>query len=361
MGLPNSDASLVQSTLTHHHSALLDDGVLFPADEELLFRACLDVRGDHQEWGHRRADVAGAWDRLCLLARGHHGTTIISHELLAAAPKRKVASALSMLAGLEVHLVVTARDLVRQMVVQWRESVADGGSTDLEEFHDQIFSPAPTPEQQRFWTSQDLPEVLARWGADLPPENIHVVCCPPSNEPAGHLWARLAEVIELDPTVFPVPDHAPPAPSMGGAQIDLLRRVNAGLTARGVDARGIAKQFFSPALPAQHPSSPPELPVGLLDDAVTVAKRWVGELHTAGYHTHGDPSDLAPALVSGAQQGPEGVDRAAEVDIAVTVLVELLLEVDRLRSHSTGLESENKKLKKKRKKLKLRLAEAVKG
>lgn len=103
------------------------------------------------------------------------------------------------------------------------------------------------------------------------------------------------------------------------------------------------------------------LPGGLPDDAATVAKRWTEDLLAAGYDIHGDLDDLIPTSISSASPYAGEVAEAEQLDTAITVLVELLLEVNRLRSHAMELKSENKKLTKKRKKLKLRLAEAVTG
>ena len=66
-------------------------------------------------------DVAGSWAALCGRAREHPGTTVISHEVLAGATTDQVRAAIAPLAGLEVHVVVTARDLGRQAPAHWQE------------------------------------------------------------------------------------------------------------------------------------------------------------------------------------------------------------------------------------------------
>jgi len=362
VGVPNSGASVVQAGLSHHRAALLDAGFLYP-DRNLAFDAALDLRGNHKEWGRKRGEVEGAWDRLCLEARHHRGTTIISNELLAAVPRRKVASALSMLGGLDVHLVVTVRDLAVHLATGWQDSVMAGGYADIEKFCEQVLSPHRAHEPaQRFWASQDIPQVLARWGSELPRENVHVVCCPPSTDSPDKLWARFAEVVALDPNVFPLPHQAPAVPSWGVTHVDLLRRVNAALADSGFEeprGGGIATHYFSQALGALHPSAPPALPGTLLDDVVTVAKPWLQKIEVARYRVWGDTGDLLPAPASVAQWDSEEADQPPEVDSAVAVIAELLLEVDRLRSSTASLKSDKKVLKKKRKRLKLRLAEAL--
>ena len=45
----------------------------------------------------RRSEVDGSWDALCRKARAHDGTTVISHELFAAASAHQVTAALTEL------------------------------------------------------------------------------------------------------------------------------------------------------------------------------------------------------------------------------------------------------------------------
>jgi len=94
VGVPKSGTSFPQSTLAEHASALLERGVLYPlSNDDVMFRAALDVRGSHKSWGRQRTEVEGAWDDLCARARRHAGTTVISHELLGGAGPGQIASA----------------------------------------------------------------------------------------------------------------------------------------------------------------------------------------------------------------------------------------------------------------------------
>ena len=52
-----------------------------------------------------------------------NGTVIISHEILAAARPNQVKRAMAGLAGAEVHLVYSARDLARQIPAEWQEGI----------------------------------------------------------------------------------------------------------------------------------------------------------------------------------------------------------------------------------------------
>lgn len=362
VGVPKSGTTFLQAALTQNRKALGEAGFLYPAGgEEQMFRAALDVRGNHKAWGRKRSDVEGTWDRLCRKARRHEGTTVISHELLAAASARQIASAQSMLAGLDVHVVVTARDLGRQITAEWQEGVKHGRTADFQTFRTQILSDNREHKHaQRFWAAQDIPDVLSRWASRLPAENVHVVCCPPPSADPGQLWRRFADGIGFDPDAFDPSGPRSANSSLGVVQIDLLRQVNAALDGRLVQPHygRVVKQYFTKHLLAQHRSSRPELPVEMYDDLVAVGERWVKEIDRAGYTVHGDLTELIPTPPPQPGPHPDEVDTQAEVTTAAAVVADLLLEVDRLRSEVAGLESDKKSSKKKRKLLKRRLAGA---
>lgn len=362
VGVPKSGTTFLQAALAQNRRALREAGVLYPAGGDAMFRAALDVRGNHKAWGRNRADVEGTWDGLCRKARRHEGTTVISHELLAAASARQVASARSMLTGMDVHLVVTARDLARQMTAEWQEGVKHGRRAGFGEFHTRAMSdPTEHEHARRFWAAQDLPDVLSRWASRLPAENVHVVCCPLPTAAPDLLWRRFAGVVGFDPDAYdPVVPRSANS-SLGVVQIDLLRQVNAALDGRLVQPEygRVVKQYFTKRLLAQHHSPRPELPTEMYDDLVAVGERWAKEIDRAGYTVHGDLTELIPIAPSRTHPHPDEVDREGEVTTAAAVAAELLLEVDRLRTEVAGLESDKKSLKKKRKLLKRRLADAL--
>ena len=159
IGVHRSGTSHLQSKLLRHRAALRDQGVLYPGSENRMFLAAVDVRGAWAAWGLRRRDVRGSWDELCRRARRHPGATVVSHELFAAAATRQVSAALTMLRGLDVHVVVTSPGAAHPATL----------------------------------------EALARWGRAVPPENLHLLYASPG--PAGDemLWRQLAGVVGFDP------------------------------------------------------------------------------------------------------------------------------------------------------------------
>ena len=69
------------------------------------------------------------------------------------------------------------------------------------------------------------------WGADLPPDRVHVVTVPPRRSSRPACWDRFAEVIGSRSTAPEGPSKTTNA-SLGGAEVTLLRRLNAALAER---------------------------------------------------------------------------------------------------------------------------------
>jgi hypothetical protein len=357
VGLPKSGTTFLQRSLAGNAEALGDRGVLYPADGELMFRAALDVRGNHKAWGRRRSDVAGAWDELCGRARAFSGTTVVSHELLAGACRRQVVAATTMLTGLDVHVVVTARDLARQVVAEWQEGVKHGRCGSFADFHQRV-SRGDDALARHFHAAQDLPEVLARWGADLPPDHVHLVVGEPAGADPGRLWARFAEAVGFDPAGYP-PTGGPANPSLGVAEVDLLRRVNVALDGRlAQPAYGrLVKHRLAHAVLSPPRSPRPRLPAALYDTLVPVTRRWVKEIHKAGYAVHGDPSHLVPVPPDAAgPPHPDVVSADDQVGVAAHAIAELLVDLEAAEARAVERDEKRRSWKKQAKLLKRRLA-----
>ena len=153
------------------------------------FRAALDLLD--QDWGGRPGHAKGAWDAMVRRVDRAQDNVVISHEILAGAKPDKIAKALNDLAGNEVHIVYSARDLGRQLPAAWQESIKQGRKWPFRRFLDRYESGTSFFFRQAF----DLPAVLGAWGAKLPPERLHVVTVPHDRGPNGdELWLRFCRV-----------------------------------------------------------------------------------------------------------------------------------------------------------------------
>ena len=365
VGLPKSGTTFLQRSLEANAVALGDRGVLHPSGrvggDDLAFRAALDVRGNHKTWGRRRADVEGAWDRVCGLARAHTGTTVVSHELLASASRRQVVAATTLLKDLDLHVVVTARDLARQLVAEWQEGVKHGRTVTFAEYQQRV-ARGEDALARHFHAAQDLPDVLARWGHGLPPDRVHVVVAEPEGADPARLWARFARAVGFDADGYPPAGAEAVNPSLGVAEIDLLRRINTMLDGRlPQPAYGrLVKHRLAHGLLSPSASPRPRLPLPLHDDLVPVAERWVKEIQRAGYVVHGDLAHLVPEGPRETVPHPDEVtarSRETEVEVAATAIAGLLLDLEAAEARAAERDEKRRSWKKRTKKLRVRLAE----
>ena len=227
VGVPKSGTSFLQATLRANAERLEAAGVHFPTEQHKgLFHAALELTGNHPGWGVPDQRVRGSWERLCRRARRYDGTTVLSNELFSNVEAADVPDALKHLEGLDVHLVVTARDLARQLPAEWQEGVKHGRSLRYQRFLDRVSDPERRhPHARKFWRHQDVADLLDRWGAHLPADRVHLVTVPQPGAPRDLLWRRFCEVVGVDPDVAELPGTGSNV-SLGVTAVDVLRRVN---------------------------------------------------------------------------------------------------------------------------------------
>ena len=195
VGLPKTGTTYLQAVLAHHRDALRETGVLYPfVRPQAMFLGAVEVRGSREKFGLTAEDVAGTWQALCDRVLAHAGTSVISHEILGGAEPDEIAAALAPLAGIEVDVVVTARDLGRQATAHWQEEVKLGDTRSFAELeHDQLRADVPEGERPHFWHAQDYAAALRRWATAVPAERVHLVVGPPPGAAPEVLWQRFAE------------------------------------------------------------------------------------------------------------------------------------------------------------------------
>lgn len=224
VGSPKTGTTFLQDVLWSQRAIAAEQGLLLPGDRfNDHFLATLDVRGlsDDPIYPPR---ARGMWERLAAEASGAAGTVLISHELFAGATAEQARQAVAALADTaEVHVVVTARDHVRQISAEWQEHVKHRSSASFATFVREVRE--DRARTSWFWQVQDYSGVLERWGADLPPERRHVVTVPPSGADPGILWERFARLLGIDPAAFETELERSNS-SLGVEQAELLRRVN---------------------------------------------------------------------------------------------------------------------------------------
>ena len=229
VGTPKTGTSYLQHVLLMNRRLLAGHGILYPADRhDAHFLAGLDLM--RLPWGGLEREAVGAWDALAEQVRAWHGdTAIISHEILAGASRSQVGRALESLGardGVEVHLVLSVRDLVRQIPAEWQENVKHRSGMSYARFLALITDPSRNSRiASWFWSVQEVPEILDRWGTDLPPERVHVVTVPSPGGAPDVLWKRFSQAFALEGIDLDLADERS-NPSLGVPETALIRRIN---------------------------------------------------------------------------------------------------------------------------------------
>ncbi|GAA5117665.1 hypothetical protein [Haloechinothrix salitolerans] len=349
IGAPKTGTSYLQHVMARKRSQLLELGLLYPkSDNEGHFLAAHDLRGlDY--YGISGSKIAGTWGRLVAEVCAWDGPSVISHEMFSLADADTVRRAMRDLDGLEVHIVMTARDLARQIPAHWQEDIKNRG---LLTYADYLHSLKRIDDTVNpffaniFWEYQNLPDVLRRWTADISPERVHIVTAPP-RDAAGKdtLWMRFARTVGIDPEQCPA-DVTPRNPSMGLVETNLLRRLNAKIIdeMNGPSYHNMIKHYLAVnVLAARSGSVPLRLPAEEHGWVTEQAKEIVHELREAKYHVVGDLEELIPVWEGDdtAPRHPDSATDAELLDASIDALVGILHRLDNLRNKLHVMQKRN--------------------
>ncbi|WP_162598672.1 hypothetical protein [Nocardioides gilvus] len=342
VGTPKTGTSHLQDVLFRNRAVLATQGLHYPGERfDSHFRAAIDLMGLH--WAGLGEESAGAWDELAAEVRNARGTSIISHEVLAAAKPAQVRRALESLGDMEVHLIISARDLVRQIPAEWQENVKHNSSVSFANFLERIQDPERGSRVASwFWRVQDLPDIIERWGAGLPPEQIHLITVPPRGAPRDELWSRFSRVFGLDGLWGLDLAAARANPSMGVAETTLVRKINRKVRGQLPGHYGALVRELLVHKTLSHRSDSPRisLPPEWEQRAMKISAGWVEELGSRGYDLVGDLDDLRGHPGGGDWVDPDRPGAKALNRVALDVIEALLNETARLRDVEQDLKAQ---------------------
>ena len=341
VGTPKTGTSHLQDVLFRNRELLAEHGITYPADRfDAHFLAALDLM--KLTWGGLETEAVGAWDRLAQQVRDGRGTAVVSHEILATASPTQVDHAIRSFGDAEVHLVLSVRDLVRQIPAEWQENVKHRSHVTYARFLDQIRDPDRTSKiGSWFWGAQEIPDILARWGASLPPEHVHLVTVPPPGADRDELWRRFSAAFGLDDV--PLDLTAERAnPSLGVPETALVRAINQRATSivappdyRPLVRELLAHQTLSRRFTSPRLALPPEAHAW----ADELSRTWITELERRGYDVVGDLADLV-GTPAGTWTDPDAVGAEEMLPPAMDAISALLVEGSRLRATEAALHAE---------------------
>lgn len=335
VGLPKTGTTYLQTILWNNAAELRRQGVLLPGFGPRQHLWASGVVREDPRIDRRGPRAPKAWDVLRERTNAWDGTALISHEFFSGATAEQAARAMADLAGAEVHVVVTARDTLGLVTARWQEVVKNGSTVHIDGYPSREET---DPADEWDWGTMDLADVLARWGANLPPERVHVLTLPKPTEPRDTLWRRFAEVVGLDATRCDA-SVAEANESLGVVEVELLRRVNGELTGfgraldRGVWIRGYLAQ--GKLVPRKGEKFWPS--ADRVEQLRARSERVVEAVKAGGYHVVGDVEDLRTPADLPQRRHPDSVTEGEMLEAATATIAEMMHDVRRLTAERDAL------------------------
>ncbi|MBA3308505.1 MAG: hypothetical protein H0U28_00375 [Nocardioidaceae bacterium] len=339
IGAPKTGTTYLQETLHQNREALQEAGVLYPTISGDAHHTTLwDLRNlsEKRKFGQ---DIRGHWDTTVGAAREWPGhTTVISSELFVYLGNEMANRVLDAWGDAEVHVIYTARDLVRQVPAVWQERMKNGNTLAYGDFVADVLGKRKTGMAKGFWNAQDAEGALARWAQGIDPRHIHVVTAPLSGAAPDLLWHRFAGVLGVDGTRYPAKVSAA-NPSIGVTSAELLRRLNVrhGQHLSVMRYRRIVRRgLFDVLAGAVEDTTKLPLTAEQRQALHELSVQKVGAMERAGYDVVGSLDELVPAEPTRAEK-----KRAAAKtpdDVTDDEVVDALLDVvfDMLKSRHRG-------------------------
>ena len=182
-----------------------------------------------------RRQSRGVWKELLGEVFESPGlTSVISVEFLSFAGRHGVRRVMDSLAGADVRVVLTVRDMAGTLPSQWQTLVHNGAKFSWPRYLDRVPEPVVHPiamprlannPASQFHRTLNIPRMLSRWQSAVPEGSLHVVTVPSRQAGPGELWRRFASVLGVDPATAAQPPTET-NPSLGYASTELVRQVN---------------------------------------------------------------------------------------------------------------------------------------
>lgn len=326
IGAPKTGTTFLQTAMWRNRSQLEAQGFLYPGKKRLdHYRASQVVRGVPAS---KLGDDADAWDRIVAELAVWPGIGIVSHEFFSMATAEQARSAVAALTPAEVHVVMTARDYVRQFPAMYQEALKMNVDDSFDEFMKQAIA-LELPGAWG-WNTQDLPAVLERWAGAVPVDRIHVITVPPPGAPRPLLWQRWCQVLGLDDTDFDM-DLGVGNESMGAPQAALVRRMKPYLSNElkddGASRHRWFRQYFGhevlvPQRGDRFGPRPDDASV-LRELSMTAAEA----IRQAGYDVTGDLAEMVPAESPSERAHPDDVTEEEMLDVACRAMEQMIRDV----------------------------------
>lgn len=328
VGVAKTGTTYLQRLMFTNRDLLRKHGVLYPGERpNAHFLASMDLR-EAGFGGHQYSGAPGMWQKLVAEANSFPHTTVISHETLARARPNGIERAVVDFSTDDVRVVVTTRDLGRQIPAVWQETVKNRNVQTYSEFLEWVFdatTPDGTTRMNSFWRPQDLPRLVRRWLDGVGDGKVIVVTVPPAGADRQELWRRFAAAVELPDLPYSF-DADVRNVSLGVLQSELLRRMNRHIPEQvewPMYERRVKREFAEKRLTSLPSSDQIGVPARWREQVGVVAERMTRELAELPIRVIGDVDDLRPRFTEPAGQLPDDISESRLLEAALSVLADL--------------------------------------
>lgn len=330
IGAMKTGTTYLQEMMIANRDALAEAGFVFAGSGwSRQVRAVQDLLRLDQHDPQIAALSEGAWDELVAEIHGRRdAASLMSMEFLSFTRRRAMARVVRDLEGVDVHVVLTVRDVTAAIPAQWQTSITSTRTHTWEEFQRGVQRSSSRlwlghamrgdTAVREFRRAQDIARMLRTWGRLVPPDRLTVVTVPRERRDPDELWQRFSTAIGVDPAVATEPPAAS-NPSLGHASAELVRRLNLTLEGtlpwdynRTVKAP-LAQRFLGARRKLEEPAR-------LDADTAAFAADWNRTTREAilasGVQVVGDLDDLPTEPAPAAPGAGEGPGPAAVLDAA---------------------------------------------
>lgn len=334
IGLQKTGTSYLQSIFWQNLPELAAQGLdLVPGSKRATFNLLLRIR-DRFDPTTASPAITEALERLpAQLAAAPGDRALLTEESIGSANDDQVARLVAACGDREIHVVMTLRDLGRQIPSAWQQMAQSGGVMSWVEYLDRMRE-VEGQSQARVWNSKDVGAILKRWSKHVPAERIHLITVPPAGGDPEVLLHRYCEVLGIDWRVLDR-EVARSNKGIGLVQAELLRRINAVLPEADHEREvygEVAKRWFAGTVLGPQDGDRIRIPAAYADWVRGVSDRYSDAIRAGGYPVTGDLADLDPADDAFTAEGFEVTD-ADVLDSAVDALAAVLgVRMDEVRA-----------------------------
>ena len=325
VGTPKAGTTYLQTLLWANRERLADAGTLVPGTRPFQHnQAAAAVRS-----GGRAPRVTAVWRELHEEVARHGGTALYSNEWFSLAGPQRAREALAEFEGADVHVVVTARDLVGVVPAGWQETLKLGWGGSLADFIAGLERPR---ERWSYWTL-DPAWVLRRWGSGLDPSHVHVVTVPPRRDDPDLLWRRFASVVGVPDGVVDTTAGGRANESLSVESARLLEvlgpRLRAAVAADEDMWSGYRwlRRYLAHSLLVPRKGGRIGLSAAEVDTLRARSRAAAREIVERGYHVVGDLEELNAATHDPDQRRPDDVPDREVLEQAADLVADLLRDL----------------------------------